>query len=456
MPRLRLLCSTAATALILAAGAARAETLEEALVQAYNNNPQLLAERANVRAVDEGVPQALAGWRPTVQFTGSAGNEQLENTPPAPPTAPATANMQPKTVDVNISQPLYQGGGTVARTAAAEQQIEAERARNAVTESTVLFGVAQSYFDVLRDQATVELNINNEQVLRRQLEATSDQFRVGSVTRTDVAQAEARLAEARASRETAEGNLAVSRSNFERFVGHPPQNLVQPELHPAIPATRDLALSTAATKNPNVLAALFTEDAARSTVVATRAQLLPSLNLVGDVNRAQETVTNGRETTTGSVVFRVTMPLYEGGQIYSQTRQAQEKVAQSQSLTDDARRAAVQAATQAWETIQSAGASAFSLQSTIRADMIALEGVRQEQQVGARTILDILNQQQQLFSDQVQLVVSQHDLSVAEFNLAEQLGGLSAVNLNLPVKLYDVNQHYDSVRDKWIGFGAKD
>jgi len=443
-------------ALLAGAVVARAETLEEALVSAYNTNPQIAAERANVRATDEGVPQALAGWRPTVQFTGSAGTERIENTPPAPPTAPAHATFQPKTADVNITQPIYQGGQTVARTAAAEQAVEAERARNAATESTVFFSVVQSYFDVLRDQATVNLNINNEQVLRRQLEATEDQFRVGSLTRTDVAQAEARLAAARASRQQAEGNLASDRANFARFVGHPPQNLAQPEIHPVLPQTREDALTLASTKNPTVLAAVFSEESARSTVAATRAQLLPSLNLVTDVNRAQETVTNGRETTTGSVVFRVTMPLYEGGQVYSQTRAAEEKVAQSLGLTDDARRQAVQSATQAWETIQSARASTFSLQSTISADQVALEGVRQEQRVGSRTILDVLNQQQELFTDQVQLVQAQHDLAVAEFNLAQQIGALSAVNLGLPVKLYDVQQHYDSVRDKWLGFGAKD
>ncbi|MGH7089720.1 MAG: TolC family outer membrane protein [Stellaceae bacterium] len=447
---------TAAAFAFLGAAPAQADTLEEAMVDAYNTNPQLAAERANVRAVDEGVNQALAGWRPTVQFTGAAGEEHVDNSPPAPPSAPGSAYIQPKTVDLNVTQPLYQGGGTVARTEAAEQAVEAERARAVATESSVLFSVAQAYFDVLRDQATVELNINNEQVLRRQLEATEDQFRVGSVTRTDVAEAEARLAGARAQRETAEGNLAISRANFQRFVGHSPRNLQRPELHPTIPATRDLAQSLAATKNPNVLSSLFTEDSARSTVVATRAQLLPSLNLVGDINRSQESQIANRETTTKSVILRVTMPLYEGGQIYSETRQAQEKVAQSVSLTDDARRQAVQAATQAWETMQSASASTYSLQSTIRAYTIALEGVRQEQQVGARTILDILNQQQQLFTDQVQLVVAQHDLGVAEFNLAQQVGELSAVNLNLPVKLYDVDGHYHSVRDKWIGFDAKD
>ncbi|HUZ74778.1 MAG TPA: TolC family outer membrane protein [Stellaceae bacterium] len=451
----RLLASLPLAALIFGTASAGAETLPDALVAAYNNNPQLLAERANLRATDETVPQALSGWRPTVQFTGSAGFEQFENTPALPPSFLGHGVLNPKTVDLNITQPLYQGGRTVALTTEAEQQVQAERARNAAAEESVFFSVAQSYFDVLRDQAVVNLNVNNEQVLRRQLEATNDQFRVGSVTRTDVAQAQARLAAARASRQQAEGTLAEDRANFQRFVGHAPENLTQPKLRPVLPATRDQAIALAATSNPNVIAALFKEDASRSNVVATRAQLLPSLNLVGDVNRAQETSTNGREETVGSIIAQVKMPLYEGGQIYSETRQAQEQLAQSVGLTDDARRQAVLSATQAWETIQSAGASAFSLQATIRADQIALEGVRQEQQVGSRTILDVLNQQQELFTDEVSLVQAQHDENVAEFNLAQQIGILTAVNLKLPVKLYDVEAHYKSVRNKWLGFGAK-
>jgi outer membrane protein len=437
-------------------GLARAETLEEALVSSYNTDPALLAERSNLSSVDEGVPQALAGWRPTVAFTGSAGFEHQENTPPLPPSFPGTQSIDPKIIDLNVTQPIYQGGQTVAKTAAAEQAVDAERARYAAEESLILFSVVQAYFDTLRDQSVVQLNINNEQVLRRQLESTDDQFRVGSLTRTDVAQAEARLAAARASRETAEGNLAIDRSNYLRFVGHPPQNLTQPGLHPALPVTRDEAVAMASTKNPNVIAAVYTEASARSTVTATEAQLLPSLNFVFDVNRSQEVVAPARETTSKSGVFRMTMPLYEGGQIYSQTRQAEEKVAQSQGLTDDARRQAVQSAIQSWETLQSANASAYSLQATIAADEIALEGVRQEQQVGSRTILDVLNQEQELFTDEVTLVQAQHDGAVAEFNLAQQIGVLNAASLGLPVKLYDTNVHYKSVRDKWIGFGAKD
>jgi len=455
MVRPRFFVSAALVALVSSPSFVRAETLEEAMVSAYNSEPALLAERSNLSAVDEGVPQALSGWRPTVAFTGSAGFEHFENTPPAPPTVPGSAQIDPKIIDLNVTQPIYQGGQTVAKTAAAEQAVDAERARYAAEESLVLFSVSQAYFDSLRDQAVVQLNINNEQVLRRQLESTNDQFRVGSLTRTDVAQAEARLAAARASREAAEGTLAIDRSNYLRFVGHPPQDLTQPGLHPVIPATRDEAIAMASTKNPNVIAAVYTEASARSTVTATQAQLLPSLNFVFDVNRSQETVAPQRETTTASGVFRMTMPLYEGGQIYSQTRQAEEKVAQSLGLTDDARRQAVQAAIQSWETLQSANASAYSLQATIAADQIALEGVRQEQQVGSRTILDVLNQEQELFTDQVSLVSAQHDSAVAEFNLAQQIGSLNAVSLGLPVKLYDVNAHYKSVRNKWIGFGAK-
>ena len=166
-------------------------------------------------------------------------------------------------LDLNVTQNVYAGGRTVALTSQAENTVSAERARAIATESTVFYSVVQAYFDVLRDQAVVQLNINNEQVLRRQLEATNDQFRVGAVTRTDVAQAESRLAGATASRLQAEGTLETSRAEYVRAVGHAPENLTQPKLHPVLPPTQKEALSLASTKNPNVIAALFTEDAAR-------------------------------------------------------------------------------------------------------------------------------------------------------------------------------------------------
>ena len=435
---------------------AAAETLEEALVATYNNNPQILGERANLRAVDEGVPQALAGWRPTVNFVTGIGAAQSETTPAAPPNAPAHVAYQPHSYSLTVTQPIYNGGNTIAKTAQAEDLVQAERAKLIATESTAFFTAAQAYFDVLRDLAVVELDRNNEQVLSRQLEATNDQFRVGQVTRTDVAQAESRLAAARATRQTDQGTLENDRASYTRAVGHPPIDLVQPTLHPTIPATRDEALNLAATKNLNVVSAQFTEIAARDNVAQVKAQLLPSVSIVGNINRGQESTLNGRETTNRSVIAQMTVPLYEAGNIWSQSRQAIENAGKARSTTDDTRRQAVQTATQAWETIQSARASITSLQTTIRAASIALEGVTQQQQVGSRTVLDVLNAQQELFTDRTLLVKAQHDLAVAEFNLSQQIGRLTAVDLELPVDLYDVKKHYEAVRNKLVGFGAGD
>ncbi len=442
----------AAISLLLSSGSAGAESLIEALVDAYNSNPQILAERANLRATDETVPQALAGWRPTVTFTGSVGPQRVTSAPPS--VISSNFNSIAQTYDVNVTEQVFNGGRTVAQTAQAEKTVQAERARLVATEETVFLSVVQAYLDVVRDQATLGLAINNEQVLRKQLEATSDQFRVGTVTRTDLAQAEARLAAATASRLQAEGNLQVSRANFERAVGHPPEKLSQPNFRPVLPTTRADAIHLAATNNPNVIAAIFTEDAARDQIEVTRSQLLPQVAIVGDVNRQVDTIFPNHETTTGSVVARVTVPLYEGGAVYSQTRQATEVVGQRYRQTDDARRAAVQGATQAFEQVASGRAQVVSLRATIKAAEIALEGVRQEAMVGSRTILDVLNAEQELFTDRVQLVTAQHDLALAEFTLAQQIGQLTAPDLKLPVKLYDVDSHYRSVRDKWLGFGA--
>lgn len=455
--RLKASCAVAALAVSAGlAGPASAETLTDAFAQAYQYNPQLLAQRAQLRATDESVPQALAGWRPTVQFTGSAGREVAETTQSTNNVvATTTQYLTPRTLDLNLTQPLWTSGRTPALVRQAEHNVLSQRAQTVATEEQVLFSVAQAYLDVVRDQATVDLNVNNEQVLRRQLEATNDQFRVGEVTRTDVAQAESRVALAVATRVQAEGNLQVSRSNYQRAVGHLPDKLSQPTERVNLPATRDEALALARAQNPNVIIADYSAKAAEDAVVATRAQLLPQVALVGDANKSDETQTEGRNVNSLSVIARMTVPLYEAGSVYAQTRAAKQTVSQKRDLLDDARRAAIQSATKDWETIQSGRAQVQSLQSTIRAAGIALEGVRQEAQVGSRTVLDVLNAEQELFTDRVNLVQAQHDLAVAEFDLAQQVGHLTAEELKLPVHPYDPRKHYDQVRNKWIGFGSK-
>ena len=433
--------------------AARAETLQDALIEAYETNPQLLSERAHLRSVDEDVPQALANWRPTIQLTSSQGYQSSANSGPPPLLFPPFQNLLPSIVDVNIAQPIYRGGRTVAQTAQAEKTVEAERARLEATEESVFYSVVQAYLDVVRDQATLGLSVNNEQLLRKQLESTEAQFQVGTLTRTDVAQAQAQLASAVADRNQAEGNLQVSRANYERAVGHLPPKLAPTRLRPVLPTARDQALTLAANKNPNVIAALFTEDAERDQVKVIRGQLLPTISIVGDYQRLDSTQFAHDLAVNSSVVARLTMPLYEGGAVYSQVRQAEQTIGQLKGQTDDARRAAVQSATQAWETVASDRARQNALIETVKAAGIAFEGTQAEQRVGTRTILDVLIEEQALFSDRVTLVGTEHDLALAEFNLAEQIGRLTAADLKLKVKLYNVDTHYREVRDKWFGFG---
>jgi outer membrane protein len=444
---------------LLAVGArpAAAETLTQALAYAYETNPQLLAQRAKLRATDEQVPQALANWRPTVTFNANAGFQDVDTINP-PELFPPTSNVHltPWALQVQVTQPVYRGGRTTAQTAQAVDTVQSTRAQTLAVETSIFQSVVSAYLDCVRDQTLVEVARNNEEVLRKQLEATQDRFRVGEVTRTDVAQAESSLAQATATRITDEGVLAVSRANYTAVVGHPPGRLLQPRERPALPATRAEALALAANNNPNVISALYAERAARDSVAVVRGQLLPQISVVGSVARALDQSTLDKNVLQNSfeVIGEMTMPLYEGGAIYSQTRAAEQTVGQQRSLVDFARRSAVQSATQSWESLMSDRASIASFAAAVRAAQIALEGTQQEALVGSRTVLDVLIAEQQLFTTQQQLVISQHNAAVDEFNLAAATGRLIAPELRLPVKLYDMDKHYRKVRDKLVGFGG--
>jgi TolC family type I secretion outer membrane protein len=448
-----------AAALLLAGNTAAAQTLTEALAYAYRNNPQLLAQRAALRATDENVPQALSGWRPTVTVTGQTGFNRAGLTATDPRTGiPSTqySSFINRSVQLQATQPIYRGGRTEAATKQAINTVQAARAQTLSVETTVFTNVVTAFLDVVRDQNLLEVARNNEQVLRKQLEATRDRFRVGEVTRTDVAQAEAALAQAIAQRITAEGNLETSRSQYTRAVGHPPERLIMSSERPALPATREEALALAASNNFDVISATFTEAAARDNVDLIRGQLLPQVSITGTVGRtiAPSITQNGARTDAASVVAQMTVPLYEAGSVYSQTRQAEQTVGQRRSQVDVARRAAVQLATQSWERLQAARAAIASFITAARAAQIALEGTQQEALVGSRTVLDVLIAEQNLFTAQSQLVGAQHDAALAEYTLVAAIGRLIAPTLKLPVELYDMEHHYKSVKDKWFGFGG--
>ena len=449
-------------------GAPQAQTLTQALTDAYSTNPQLLAQRALLRATDEQVPQALANWRPTVNFTGQVGgnrtaftlestghprlNSQGQNIGSTGLTTYST--FYSNSLNLQVTQPVYSGGRTVAQTSQAINTVQSTRAQTLAVETSVFQAVAQAYLDVVRDQALVEVNRNNVGVLRKQLEATQDRFRVGEVTRTDVAQAEASLAQAVGQLVTTQGNLENSRAEYVRTVGHSPGTLLLPRERPALPATLEEAVSLAQSNNFNVISANFAELAARDNIDFVRGQLQPQISIVGTLSRAlaPSITLNGARQQSGVIAAQMTMPLYEGGAIYSQTRQAQQTVGQRRSQVDDARRAAVQLTTQNWSTLQAARASISSFASAVRAAQIALEGTQQEALVGTRTVLDVLVQNQTLLQTQSQLVTAEHDAALAEFNVAAATGRLIAPELKLPVKLYDMERHYKAVRDKWIGF----
>lgn len=424
---------------------ASAQTLREALGLAYQTNPQLDAQRAQLRAVDEGVPQAKAGWRPTVTVSAFAGVEDSNRN------RTADQDLIPRSGTVNVTQPLYRGGRTEAQVAAAEALVQAQRARLHSAEQTVLLQAVTSYMDVVRDQAIVELTRNNEQVLRRQLEAANDRFRVGEITKTDVAQAESRLARATSDRVSAEGNLISSRATFARVVGQMPATLDASPPIPQLPAGEDEALRIADAMHPDIQTAMFSEEAARRDIDTAFGALLPTLSLEANLSKSKEIQTEDLEVTTKNVLARLTVPLYQAGSEYALVRQRKETASQRRIEIDDQRRAVRQAVTRSWEGYNTARARIVANDEQARAARIALDGVQQEATVGSRTVLDVLDAEQELLNASVQVVTATRDRGVAAYQLLSSIGQLTAEKLGLPVDIYDPTQHYNKVRNQWIG-----
>jgi outer membrane protein len=446
----------APAAQIVSVAPAAAQTLQEALAMAYSNNPSLQAARAQLRAVDENVPQALAGWRPTVQVTGSAGNVNGNTTltgPRSQPNGRTNNDREPLSAQASVSQPIFRGGRTVASTRRAENQVLSQRARLMAVEQQVLTDTVNAYVQVIQLQEEVRLNINNVQVLTRQLQATNERFRVGEITRTDVAQAESRLAGAIATRADSEGRLQQARATFTRVVGQPPERLVAPQpLRTPVPNSREAGL-LAGRNNPGVVAALFDEAAARDLVDVNFSALMPQVSLNASTFRNDNAATADTRSTGSQVTANLTMPLYQGGSEYAAVRQARQSAQQARQVVEEQRRAATQQATQAFETLVAARAAVDAVRAQIRAAEIALDGVQREAIVGSRTTLDVLNAEQELLNARVSLVRSLAAVIIASHNVAASVGRLTARDLNLPVQIYDMEAYYNAVRNRWAGWG---
>lgn len=429
---------------------AEAQSLDDALTTAYNNNPTLLARRARLRATDEGVPQALSNWRPDVSMSVDAGYADVTNT-----NAVGTGReqwRQQQSAGIDLTQPLFRGGRTLAKTSEAENDVRAERARLLATEQTVLLSVVTAYMNTFRDEAVLKLNLNNEQVLRRQLEATRDRFEVGEITRTDVHQAEARLARTTADRIQSEGNLEASRAEYRNVVGEAaPVNLGIPELPTTMPQDKEEAIKVAAVRNPAVIGAEFDKRASVDAADGVWGELLPEVELTAGLSKAYESSSEQGSITTADIGIGINIPIYQQGAVYSRLREARQTAAEQSYLIDEQRRSAVASATRAWETLLSAQASVTAFSTQIEANIVALEGVEREASVGSRTVLDVLDAEQELLDSRVSLVRAQRDEVVALYELKSSMGQLTARDLELPVTLYDPREHYRETRGKLVG-----
>lgn len=455
----------AALVVVLAAGAARAQTLDEALAQAYVSNPQLNAARAQLRVTNELVPQALSGYRPRVSATGSYGVQFTEvetaTTPRAPTaTSPgqgtsATVNgvRTPASVGVQVDQTLFNGFQTDNQVRQAEAQIRAQRETLRTTEQDVLLSAATAYMDVVRDAALVELQRAFVNVINEQLRATRNRFDVGEVTRTDVAQSESRLALARSQLAAALAQLNLSRANYLRVIGRPagPRLRAGSTIERRLPRTVDQALAIGSAEHPQVRAAVFGVDSAAFAVSVAEAALYPTVTVTGSAQRAWNTSLNTNRTDTASIIGRVTVPIYDGGVGSSRVRQAKEQLGQNRIQVDQVRDQIRALVVTNWGNLDAQRAQIEAARAQIAASDIALNGVREEARVGQRTTLDVLNAQQDLLNARVSLVQAERNRVVAAYALVGSLGRLSVAQLGLRAPQYDPQLHYNQVRDRWHG-----
>lgn len=458
----------AAIGCVLASGSVQAqENLFGALARAYTNTPELNAQRANLRALDELVPQALSGYRPRVTGTADVGRTFQESVAPVFGTslgqrvragrAGSNDSYSPRGIGLQVDQTLFNGFRTENSTRSAESQVLGARETLRNVEQNVLLNAATAYMNVLRDTALLNLQRNNVEVLEEQLRQTRDRFRVGEVTRTDVAQSESRLALARSQASAAEGNLKSSIAVYRQRVGVEPRRL-SPGLpvESYLPKSIEVAIESALRNHPAIIASLHGIDAQQLQVKVVESELYPTVTVTGSLSQRYETQQSDSESRSASVVARLSVPIYEGGQVYSRVRQAKETLGERRIQVDQQRDVVRQAVVASWSGLQTAKAQIIASQAQVTAAEIALAGVREEAKVGQRTTLDVLNSQQELLVARSNLVTAQRDRVVASYNVLASIGRLSSQTLNLRTAVYNPKIHFDQVRDKWIGTTTPD
>ena len=432
-----------------------AQSLSESLVMAYESHPDIQAARADLRALNESIAIARGSQRPTVSLSVETGYEKQESNLDS-----ADRSRADTTGALSLSQTVYDSGAMNASTDQAEANVRSGRSALQEAEQAVFLNTVTSYMDVARDQAVVELRQKNVARLTRQLEATNDRFELGEVTRTDVAQAQSSLSQARADLVNARGQLEISRNDYEQHVGARPAGSLSttPDITLALPENREAALEMALANNPTIHNAAHSYRSARQQIEIRRAGLLPSATVSSSLTREDNSVARGSRGTGASLGLTFSIPIYQAGVAEAQLRQSRSSAAAAGHRLQTARRQITSQVTSAWERYVSSLSVIQATQEGLEASRIALEGVEQESQVGARTVLDVLNAEQEVLDDEVALVRAKRDSIVARFQLVQATGGLTfnALNLeaiNAAINPYDPDVHYMQARDRFSGWG---
>jgi outer membrane protein len=432
--------------------AAHAESLEEALARAYQTSPQLNAERAKQRGTDENVPQALAGYRPQIIASLSAGLQAVRDLFPG--NTIQTASLRPWTIGVTVNQVLFNGNKTANSVRVAELQVRSEREALRNVGQGVLLDAVTAYMNVMANSALYESQRANVDVLREILATTKRRLNAGDVTPTDTAQAEARLSRGLADLNAAEVALAISKEIYAQVIGQPPSHLqAAMPVDRLVPVTQVAAVDTSIHENPAVLGAGYDVDVAQTSIKVAESALLPTVSVQGSASRTRDTDTSLTTTATdqASILGQVNVPIYDGGTAASQTRQAKEMASQSRLVLEQVRNQTRTAVVSAWVTNEGTKVALKAAESEVHAADVALQGVRREAEGGQRTTIDVLNAQQDLTNARARQITSQRDRVIASYTLLSAVGRLDVHNLNLNTPDYLPEVHYHQVRDAWHG-----
>ena len=445
-------CAIWALSQARAATTAPPDTLQAALLAAYNSNPVLIAERAKLRATDEQVAQALGNWRPGIDIVSSIGRSH-QTLPNQGPSGNGEFDGTPHGYGIELKQPLFRGFRSTAQLSAAENLVLAERARLDAAEQQLFLDTATAFLDLVRDIALCEATRKDEAGLRKKLDEVEVRYAAGDLTQTDVHQAQSRLARSHRNRVQAENAIRQDIPRYRRLTGsEAPANPIAPDLTLDGPSDLEHVVDLAVVQNPNVIAAAYQVDEAHAETRIAKGALLPELALAFSATRNwQQNSTFPDRDDNVQVMLQLNVPVYHAGTDYSRTREAVDVVAQRNADLDEARRKAQDEAESAWRAMASAEESLQVVKDELESAALALQGVREESRVGTRTTIDVLNAEQELLDAQSELARSRHDRDLATLQLKAAIGQLTASTLALPIELYDPREHYDEVRNKWLG-----